>query len=285
MNDRNQDNGVHPPRRVLALLDASRSAREVLDAAVELAAGMKGEVLGLYVEDIELLHGAGYPFSREISITSGAIRPLETSVLEARLREQARELRAALEQAATRRAVRASLEVRRGRLQEEVRGAARPEDLLVLGRVGWSAGRGRTLGSLARALLDTPPCAVMFAAGVASHVHEEQPGKAVMAVLDDPARDRRVLDIAAGLANHEGLTLQLVVPAAHAGEARTLAQGLTGDRLPVQVLREERPQRIIQHCHEQPARYLVAPRGSPLVGMLRSETLLAGLRPRLLLVP
>ena len=52
--------------RVLALLDASRHSLAALTAAVNLASLRHAELVALYVEDMDLLRCAAFPFSCEI---------------------------------------------------------------------------------------------------------------------------------------------------------------------------------------------------------------------------
>lgn len=83
-------NGTSPTvERIIVLLDSSRAARAALAAAAELAARREARLLGLFVEDTDLLRSASLPFGREIGFTSGRIRPISTTDMERRLRQQA----------------------------------------------------------------------------------------------------------------------------------------------------------------------------------------------------
>ena len=53
-------------RRIVVGLDAGPRDRAALEAAAQLAARMQAELVGLFVEDIDLLHLAGLPFAREV---------------------------------------------------------------------------------------------------------------------------------------------------------------------------------------------------------------------------
>ena len=65
-------------RRILVALDASRHSLAALEAAAELAARLKAELVGLFVEDIDLLRLAGLPFAREIRYPSAIIQQLDS---------------------------------------------------------------------------------------------------------------------------------------------------------------------------------------------------------------
>ena len=71
-----------PVGRVLILLDGSRLSLAALEAAAEIAAARNAEVLGIFVEEINLLRAAGYGFAQEVGGSSGLARPLETAALE-----------------------------------------------------------------------------------------------------------------------------------------------------------------------------------------------------------
>ena len=55
-------------RRILVALDGSAHVLAALQAASEMAARMKSELVGLFVEDINLVRLAGLPFPRELGI-------------------------------------------------------------------------------------------------------------------------------------------------------------------------------------------------------------------------
>ena len=54
------------PRRILVALEAGESAPALLEAAANLAAGLHAELVGLFVEDRELLDAADLPVTRSI---------------------------------------------------------------------------------------------------------------------------------------------------------------------------------------------------------------------------
>ncbi|MQM39618.1 hypothetical protein KBTX_03648 [wastewater metagenome] len=168
--------------RILVLLDDTRGARAALETAADLAAHQHAELVGLFVEDTDLLRSAGLPFSHEISMTSGQTRPLEAALVERELRERARLLEQALASAGTRRALRWRFEVGRDRLERAADTAAEPRDTLVVGRNGWRRHYGPAMGSVASRLARATRCSVLV-------VGEERPRHDRPVVVLQPGGD------------------------------------------------------------------------------------------------
>ncbi|MDN5848103.1 MAG: universal stress protein [Nitrococcus sp.] len=148
-------------KRIIVLLDSSRAARVALEAAAELAARRRARLLGLLVEDTDLLRSASLPFGREIGFTSGRIRPMSSADMERRLRRQAEEARRLLAAAGRRRAIEWSLQICRGQVEAETLAITLPTDLLVLRRIDWARGTGLRFGQLTVRIATTANCSVM----------------------------------------------------------------------------------------------------------------------------
>lgn len=167
--------------RVLALLDASRHSLAALQAAVELAARRRAELVALYVEDQDLLHSAEFPFAVEVGARSGLARPLSPAQMEATVARQLQRARGALEAAVAGRNLAHSLQVSRGRVVAAALAIAGPHDMLVLGKAGLSAHcGGARLGSNCRALILQAPCAVLL------HDERQTPRTGPLRVLSEP---------------------------------------------------------------------------------------------------
>jgi hypothetical protein len=121
-------------RRIIVVQEPARAAR-ALDAVAEAAAALEAELLGLFLEDVELLHFAGLPFAREIG-ASARPRGLDVQTMERRLRSQAEEARRALAAAAEGRALRWSFRVERGSVPAQLRKALADADVVVLPGAG-----------------------------------------------------------------------------------------------------------------------------------------------------
>ncbi len=142
-------------RRIVVALDTSEDSLAALEAATKLAADLQAELLGLFVEDINLLRLAELPVAREVVYASSSARALDLPRLERALRMQAAELERALASAAETTNVRWTFRVARGQVATEVLATAQEADMLVLGRLGSTAhaaaaGAGRTVVLLER---------------------------------------------------------------------------------------------------------------------------------------
>jgi nucleotide-binding universal stress UspA family protein len=117
MNADVPDTPATPPRRrLLVALDAAEGAERLLDIAADMAVRMKADLLGLFIEDTELLGLGDNPLVRTVSPFAGVSGAIQRAVIEQSLRRQIYAARAAFEQATTARRLQATFEVRRGRL-------------------------------------------------------------------------------------------------------------------------------------------------------------------------
>jgi nucleotide-binding universal stress UspA family protein len=156
-------NGLDPAiRHILVALDASPHSMAVLEAATELAAGLKAELLGLFIEDINPLRLAESPFAREMEGFPTTRRQLDILEVGRELRAQASRARRALAIAAGRAQVPWSFRIARGVIAAELLTAASEADLVILGKVGWSPTGRRHLGSTARAVLSQATCLTLI---------------------------------------------------------------------------------------------------------------------------
>jgi len=138
-------------RRILVALDASPDSLSALQAAAELAAELSAELVGVFVEDVNLVRLAALPVTREIGQTSARIHELDERMMTRQLRHLAQRAEQALAREAGRLQLRWSFMVSRGTIGAELGGAASEADLVVMGRTGWSA--GRRAGSSVEAVL------------------------------------------------------------------------------------------------------------------------------------
>lgn len=118
-------------RRVIVGLVPTQRNQAVLEAAARLARRMEAELVGLFVENINLLHFAGLPFACEVGFASATRRDLDVEGMERSLRALAREARQLLASVAGRVPVRWSFRVARGAVAAELLAAATAADLVV----------------------------------------------------------------------------------------------------------------------------------------------------------
>lgn len=192
-----------PIRRILVALDSTPSSEEVLEGAARLAASLEAELLGLFIEDINLLNLAGLPFARESSLSFALTRRLVAKDMERSLRARAGRAREQLEKTATRRSLRWSFRVVRGRMTEVLQSATEQADLVAFGlpaRARSGAGTTAMARTTDRTVLFLPPGATL------------RPPFGV--VVDRHDGSRRALELAAQLAaadDRQGVTV-LVSP-------------------------------------------------------------------------
>jgi nucleotide-binding universal stress UspA family protein len=192
-------------RRILVALDASPPSLAALEAAVELAGRFRAELLGLFVEDVNLLRLAELPFAQEIGFFSATRRKLDTQRIERQFRGQAARIRRVLELIAERMQVNWSFRVARGVIASVLLTAASEVDLIILGRGGWSLTQRRQLGSTARAILSETPCLALI---LQQGTYLELP---MLVVYDGSPLAQKALATAAALVQGEGGDLTVLV--------------------------------------------------------------------------
>lgn len=196
-----EDRPLHV-RRILVAIDASADSLAGLDAAVRLAAELGAEVLGLFVEDVELLRVARLEVSRRVVPVSGDPRDLEPGELERHLRAQSRRARRELRMSAEHFRVPWSFRTSRGRVAREIVDAAREVDLVTVGATGSSPQRAP--GSTVRALLSESDRPVLV-------LRRDAPlGPAIHALHDGSPDGAEAVRTAAGLCR-EGALLEVLV--------------------------------------------------------------------------
>lgn len=207
-----EDRPLHV-RRILVALDASADSLAGLDAAVRLAAELGAEVLGLFVEDVNLLRVAHLEVSRRVVPLSGDARELEPGELERYVRAQSRRARQELQASAERFRVPWSFRTTRGRVVQELVTAAREVDLVTLGATGSSPRRAP--GSTVLALLSESDRPVLV-------LRREAPlGPAIHVLHDGTAAGAEAVRTAAGLCR-EGALLEVIVAVEEPADFRRL---------------------------------------------------------------
>jgi nucleotide-binding universal stress UspA family protein len=181
-------------RRILVAIDASPQSLAALEAAAELAAGLGAELVGVYVEDINLIRLAALPVVLEIGGASARSRRLDGGRMDRQLRSQAARAAQAMAVAANRAHVRWSFTVARGSIETELLQAAREADLFILGRAGWSG--KRRLGSTARKMISEGTNRTMIIE------RGERLLPTLMTVYDGSDQSQRALDTAISLGEY-----------------------------------------------------------------------------------
>jgi nucleotide-binding universal stress UspA family protein len=185
-------------RRILVALDASAQSHAALEAAANLAALLDAELVGMFVEDINLLRVAQLPFVREVSYPMAEMREINVPKMESRWRSQVTEARRQLSESANQRKVKWSFSVERGGVSDRLLAASLDMDLLAIGRQGRSLSQKMRLGSTARKVLKSGKRSVLL---MRTEVDLEQP---VLAIFDGSDAARQALLIASALARKSG---------------------------------------------------------------------------------
>ncbi len=150
-------------RRILVALDTSPHSLAALDAAAGVAVLFKAELLGLFVEDINLVRLAGLPFAHEVGYPSAVRHKLSANGMERSLRLAAQAARDALAAVAGRHSLPWTFRVARGPVASELLAAAEDEgDLIACGKAGHQMGPQSGLGSTALGVSRDAPCTILL---------------------------------------------------------------------------------------------------------------------------
>lgn len=265
-------------RRIVVALDASPTSLAALEAAAQIAALWKAEMVGLFIEDANLLRLASLPFARELGSFSATPRPLDPAAVERQLRSLAARAKRAFLQTAQRRQLRAQFHVSRGRVVSELLATVGETDWLSLGKVGWTLAARRGLGSTARAVVcgaRTP--VIVFPSGVAV-------GGPVAVAYDASPAAHRALGIARVLAGREPFRLSVFVVGATPGDRERAKQRAIAALAPhgisacYQPLPNARVSELARLATEGGDHTLVIPMGSPAVSESALERLASEFR-------
>jgi nucleotide-binding universal stress UspA family protein len=139
--------------RILVTLDSSRSGQSALEAAALLAEAMEYELVGLFVEDSDLMTLASLPFSRQV-LRSGVIQNLDPDALQKELAAHASAARHAMQRVAVRHRLRWSFRSVRGDVGAAFTAAAAEVDILCVGRRSPDRYRRTPLGNPMRMALE-----------------------------------------------------------------------------------------------------------------------------------
>jgi nucleotide-binding universal stress UspA family protein len=128
------NNVLHPPaiRRILVALDTAEPSTAALEDAARLAAGMEAELVGLFIEDAELLQAAALPMTRIVPHQARTLAAFDPESMQRAYRIWSAEARRSLEAVATRWRIKWSFQVARGTYAEQLLATLRAGDLLAL---------------------------------------------------------------------------------------------------------------------------------------------------------
>ena len=134
--------GEAVPRRILAGLGPIADEMQTIEAALALAAALRAEITGHFVEESNLLDLAALPFTKTIRPSGRSIVPLELSQMEREISHAAATWRRTLSARAERSRISCTFRTTRGEYCTEIAKAAAAADIVVLNPAN-VAGRGR----------------------------------------------------------------------------------------------------------------------------------------------
>ncbi|MFN2361515.1 MAG: universal stress protein [Marinobacter sp.] len=278
INTEKSDAPASAQGRILVLIDGSRLSYEALEAAADIAGKRGAEILGVYVEELNLLRSAGYGFSREVGTASGISRPLDPGILQQRMQRLANQARVALARAVKQHGGNAELSIARGRVVEEVLALAGPDDLLVLGRAGWSSPAGARLGSTARRLVrQSPGRVLLWCEKTLPHQN-----RVVVFLNDHDEANHRAALAAAEISRHHHQPVTIILGAdvkPTDGRLDAIRQDLDvlGAGIRLRVMPDSNPLTVARVLREERASQLVVSRECALFNEPGAEQLLAAL--------
>lgn len=210
-------------KRIVVAIDASPTSLAALEATAELAARWDAEVLGIFVEDTDLLRMATLPFAGEVGSHSGSFRAIDPADIKRQFRSQSERARQAFERTAQRLRIRSSFAVAQGTVKEQLLAALRDADLLSLGKGGRSLAAHLGLGSTARAIASAARGSVLI------HSHIRRIKGPVAVVYDGAVGGERGLATALAFTRGNWRGVVVLCVAATKEDARELAE--QADRL------------------------------------------------------
>jgi K+-sensing histidine kinase KdpD len=240
----NRQTSERPAARVLVVVESSAEAELAIQTAAALAADLRAELLGLFVENADLMRLADLPFATEIAIGLPALRRLDRDQLERMLRAQAESARRTLAEVANRLSVQWSFQVMRGQSVPIALANADEVDLLMIKAAGRVLRYSVKVTQAARG--------------------------PIVVVVDESPRSERTLDTATRLAAADGQGL-LVLCTATADQSGALQEYITKLRRNVLTKgmpaegRIHRSEDILRIARQRRAKIVVISRGSRLL--------------------
>lgn len=207
--------------RVVVWLDPTAPQEASLQALADLGAAT--EILGLFVEDLDLLDLSRLSVAREITFDGTAARTVDQGRIEQQFRVHSARMRALFEAAARKLAARHTFRVTRGVLRAELLKVSTECDTLVVAHSRRNFGPRLTMRAQLAELLSGGPPTLVF-------VQEQwRTGQRIIALFDGSAASEVALQTAAAIARTEHLGLSVWTPAEGGEELQARAAKILGD--------------------------------------------------------
>ena len=139
--------------RILVSLDNSPHSSAALNASISLARQFNAELMGIFIEDINLLNLAEMPFRKEVSEYTAIIREITTDGLTRGITVQSRGITRSFQRLINQTDLQANFSVLRGHVTEMIEKESQKCDLIVIGKRGTNPLSRPRIGSTAKALV------------------------------------------------------------------------------------------------------------------------------------
>jgi hypothetical protein len=220
--------------RILLAFDAWGCSPASLQRALSLAAQIKAQIHGLYIEDSDLLQMAELPFTREVSFSTARSRNLNSATLNRNLRQLANEMRLMLEEQAKPAAIYTTFRIIRGKRLPIILQESDQANLVILpGSVSWRSPQQQ-------------------------HEHA-----GVVAIFNHRQLDQHVLDIAVSLAQKEHTQLVLLCSSAESREQAEKQMASTDPGCRIHNYKDL--QQLLAQLQQIKPRAIVIARDNPLI--------------------
>jgi len=187
-----------------------------------MAHRLRCELIGMHVEESELLRLANLPVARQISLLSGKVSSPQGRAMELDMQAQRVLIRNDFVSHMHRAKLTWSFRVERGRVAAALLSAASGMDLLVVGKAGRSVVAGRRLGSVPRGILSGEHGLVLVVA------HGARLRGPLVVVYDGSSAAQAGLMLAAGLTDWHDGHIEVLLVADRPETIAELKQGALG---------------------------------------------------------
>ncbi len=245
-------------KRVLVALDTEREAQSALQYAAEIAARLQVGLLGLFVEDEDLLALSDLPIARELAYAASNSQTLTRNTLERSLQHRAQRLRREMESVTTRWKVEGQLQILRGQVAQQLLANTQQEDLLILGRVVKQRVT-QQFGRVTQTIWQQATCSLAL---MPTGSRLERP---VVVLVEDTQTSMKALDLAIQLARADDYHLSVLIPNLPAAqqdtvEAHVLAR-LHAVAIPPHILRlrDNQAATVFEAVRQQRGRLFILP--------------------------
>lgn len=256
--------------RVVVWLDPTAPQEASLQVLAPL--GADAEILGLFVEDLDLLDLSRLSVAREITFDGPAAQELSQDRTEQQFRAHGARMRSMFEAAARKIAARHSFRVARGVLRTELLKLAADYDTLVLSHSRRQFGPRLTIRAQLGELLVGGPRTLVF-------VQERwSTGQRIVAMFDGSPASEVALSLAATVAQSEHLGLSVWLPEDQADELKEHAVEMLAESMTysLRAVATRDIGALVRAANSENARVIIVPAADPA----ETRDLVAGLLDR-----